>query len=120
MLEPTTRLVFFGIICEAEACLFEGPDDKLLKLEVRHPAAITSGGFSFVNLDRLAGMFTSMSVAVAPASLYTYYMYKHITKFRRTEVRVKAAMIAVQRGQGLWDECCTWREVRHRMNGGSW
>ena len=29
-------------------------------------------------------------------------------------------MIAVQKGQGLWDEIRTWREVRHRMNGVSW
>ena len=61
-----------------------------------------------------------MSVAVPPASLYTYHMYKHIAKFCRTGGRVKSAMIAVQKGRGLSDELHTWREVRHRMNGASW
>ena len=61
-----------------------------------------------------------MSVAVPPASLYTYHMYKHIAKFRRTGGRVKAVMIAVQKGRGLSDELRTWREVSHPMNGASW
>ena len=73
-----------------------------------------------MDLERLAGKCTSMSVAVPPASLYTYHMYKHIAKFRRTGGRVKAAMIAVQKGRGLSDEFHTGREVRHRMNGASW
>ena len=47
-------------------------------------------------------------------------MYKHIAKFRRTGNIVKTVMIAVQKGRGLSDELCTWREVRHRMNGASW
>ena len=92
----------------------------MLKLEVFLTAAITCGWISFVDLERLAGKCTSMPVTVPPASLYTYHMYKHITKFRRTESRVKAAMIAVQKGRDLWDEFHTWREVRHRMNGASW
>ena len=120
VLEPTTRLVFLGIICDTEARRFEVPEGKLLKLEVILTAAITSGWISFVDLERLAGKCTSMSVAVPPASLYTYHMYKHIAKFRRTGGRVKAAMIAVQKGRGLSDELHTWREVRHRMNGASW
>ena len=120
VLEPTTRLVFLGIICDTEARRFEVPEGKLLKLEVIITAAITSGWISFVDLERLAGKCTSMSVAVPPASLYTYHMYKHIAKFRRTGGRVKAAMIAVQKGRGLSDELHTWREVRHRMNGASW
>ena len=61
-----------------------------------------------------------MSVAVPPATLYTYHMYKHIAKFRCTGGRVKAAMIAVQKGRGLSDELHKWREVRLRMNGASW
>ena len=119
VVEPTTRLVFLGIICDTEARRFEVPEGKLLKLEVILTAAITSGWISFVDLERLAGTCTSMSVAVPPASLYTYHMYKHIAKFRRTGGRVKAAMIAVQKGRGLSDELHTWREVRHRMNGAS-
>ena len=120
VLEPTTRLVFLGIICDTEARRFEVPEGKLLKLEVILTAAITSGWISFVDLERLAGKCTSMSVAVPPASLYTHHMYKHIAKFRRTGGRVKAAMIAVQKSRGLSDELHTWREVRHRMNGASW
>ena len=108
VLEPTTWLVFLGIIYDTEARCFEVPEDKLLKLEVVLTTAITSGLISFVNIERMVGKYTSMSVAVPPASLYTYHMYKHIAKFRRTEGRVKAAMIAVQKGRGLWDEFCTW------------
>ena len=107
-------------ICGTEARRFEVLEGKLLKLEVLLTAAITSGWIPFVDLERLAGKCTSMSVAVPPASLYTYHMYKHIAKFRRTEGRVKAAMIAVQKGRGLSDEFHTWREVRHRINEASW
>ena len=84
VLEPTTRLVFLDIICDIEARRFEVPEGKLLKLEVLLTAASTSGWISFVDLERLAGKCTSMSVAVLPASLYTYHMYEHIAKFRRT------------------------------------
>ena len=99
---------------------FEVPEGKLLKLEVLLTAAITSGRISFVNLERLAGKCKSTSVAIPPASVYTYQMYKHIAKFRRMGDRVKAAMITVQKGRGLSDEFHTWREVRHRINGASW
>ena len=78
VLEPTTRLVFLGIICDTEARRFEVLEDKLLKLEVIITTAITSGWISFVDLECLAGKCTSMSVTVPPASLYTYHMYKHI------------------------------------------
>ena len=60
---------------------FEVPEGKLLKLEVLLTAAITSGRISFVNLERLAGKCKSTSVAIPPASVYTYQMYKHIAKF---------------------------------------
>ena len=115
-----TRLVFLGIICDTEVRRYDVPENKLLKLEVILTAAITSGWISLVDLERLAGKCTGMFVAVPPASLYTYHMYKHIAKFRRTVGRVKAAMIAVQKSRGLWGKFCTWREVRHRMNGASW
>ena len=104
--------MFLGIICDTEARRIEVPEDKLLKLEVILTAAVTSRWISFVDFERLAGKCTSISVAVPPASLYTYHTYKHIAKFRHTRGRVKAAMIAVQKGRGLWDEFCTWREVR--------
>ena len=109
-----------GIVYDTEARRFKVSEDKLLKLEIILTAAITSGRISFVDLECLAGKCTSMSVAVSPASLYTYHMYKHIAKFRRTGGRTKEDMIAVQKGRGLSDEFCAWREVRHRMNGASW
>ena len=120
MPEPTTRPVFLGIIFDTEARRFKVPEDKLLKLKVMLTTAITSGRISFLDLERLAGKCTSMFVAVPPASLYMYHMYKHIAKFRRTGGRVKAVMIAVQKGRGLRDESDSWRELRHRMNGVSW
>ena len=119
VLEPTTQLVFLSTICDTKA-RFEVSEGKVLKLEVILTEAIPSGWISFVDLERLAGKCTSMSVAVPPPSLYAYHMYKHIAKFRRTGGRVKAAMIAVEKGWGLSDELHTWREVRHRMNGASW
>lgn len=33
-IDPTTPLVFLGIICDFMACRFEAPEDKLEKLEV--------------------------------------------------------------------------------------
>ena len=107
VLEPTTRLLFLGITCDIEGRRFEFPKDKLLKLEVILTVVITSGLISFVDHGRLAGKCTSMSAAVPPASLYTNQMYKHIAKFRRTERRVKTAMIAVQKGRDLSDVFCT-------------
>ena len=104
VLEPTTRLVFLGIMLDTKARRFEVPEEKLLKLELVLTAAITSGWISFMDLERLAGKCTSMSVAVPLASLYTYHMYKHITEFRRTGGKVRAAMIVVQKGRGLSDE----------------
>ena len=73
-----------------------------------------------MDLESLAGKCASMSVAVPSASLYTYHMYKHVAKLCRTGGGGRAAMIAVQKGRGLSDEFCTWREVRHYMNGASW
>ena len=107
VLEPTTRLVFLGIICDAEARRFEVPEDKLLKLEAILTAANTSGWISFVDLEHLSEKRTGMSVAVPPASLYTYHTYKYTAKFRRTGGRVNAAIIVVQKGRGLSDEFCT-------------
>lgn len=39
-LEPTTRIVFLGIICDSAQCRFEVPADKLDKLEVIHRGRI--------------------------------------------------------------------------------
>lgn len=36
ILEPTTRIVFLGIICDSTQCRFEVPADKLDKLEAIH------------------------------------------------------------------------------------
>ena len=46
VLEPTTRLVFLGIICDTEARCFKVPEGKLLKLEVLLTAAIMGGFLS--------------------------------------------------------------------------
>ena len=101
VLKPTTRLVVLGIICDTETHRFKILEDNLLNLEVILMAAITSGWTSFVDLERLARKCTSVSVAVPLASLYTYHMYKHILTFCRMGGRLKAAMIAVQKGRGL-------------------
>ena len=74
MLEPTTRLVFLGIIRDTEARRSEVLEDKLLKVEVILTAAITSGRIYFVDLEGLAGKCTIMSVSVPFSSLYTYHM----------------------------------------------
>ena len=71
VVEPTVRLVFSGIIFDTEARRFDVPEDKLLKSEVILTVAITSGWISFVDLERLAGKCTSMSVTVPPVNLYT-------------------------------------------------
>ena len=85
VLEPTTRLLFWDIICDTEARLFEVPGDKLLKLEVILTTAITSGWISFVDLERLAGKCTNISVGVPPAS-HVPYVQTQIAKFQPTRV----------------------------------
>ena len=91
-----------GIICDTETHRFKILEDNFLPdLEVILMAAITSGWTPFMDLERLARKCTSVSVAVPLASLYTYHMYKHILTFCRMGGRLKAAMIAVQKGRGL-------------------
>jgi len=67
-IDPTTRLVFLGIICDSVACRFEAPEDKLEKLEVILTEAVTSGAITFRMLEKLAGKCTSLSVAVPVAA----------------------------------------------------
>ena len=70
-LAPSTRLVYLGVICDSQALRFEVPADKLDKLETLLRHVIHHGWISFVNLEKLAGECTSISVAVPLASLYT-------------------------------------------------
>lgn len=61
-LEPTTRLVFLGIICDSVRCRFEVPEDKLDKLEAILEEAAASGVITFRMLEKLAGKCTSLWV----------------------------------------------------------
>ena len=66
----------------------------------------------------MAGKCTSVSVAVPPASLYTYHMYKKISQCQRalySSTRIPVAPIS-----GLYSEMELWLYVRSRMNGASW
>lgn len=119
-LEPTTRLVFLGILCASAQCRFEVPEEKLEKLEVILTDALTTGGITFRMLEKLAGKCTSMSVAVPVAALYTHHMYKHIALFLRTGGRKRNTDIDVAKNGGLRFEMSRWLEVRKPFNGASW
>ena len=119
-IDPTTRLVFLGIICDSVACRFEAPEDKLEKLEVILTEAVTSGAITFRMLEKLAGKCTSLSVAVPVAALYTHHMYRQIAIFQRTGRRKKSMEIDIPKNGGLMFELTKWLEVRQRFNGASW
>eukprot|EP00904_Undaria_pinnatifida_P011838 jgi/Undpi1/7785/HiC_scaffold_23.g10258.m1 len=118
-IDPTTRLVFLGIICDTVACRFEAPQDKLEKLEVILTETVTSGAITFRTLEKLAGKCTSLSVAVPVAALYTHHMYRQIAKFQRTGGRKKSMEIDIPKNSGLMFELTKWLEVRQRFNGAS-
>ena len=119
-LAPSTRRVYLGVICDSQTRRFEIPTDKLDKLEALIRQAIDNAWISFVNLENLAGKCTSMSVAVPPASLYTYHMYRQIARFRRTGGSSILARVNVPPNGGLRYEMEQWLAVRKRMNGASW
>ena len=119
-LQPTTRLIFLGVVCDTALRRFEVPESKLTKLELLLNGALQDGWISFPNLEKLAGKCTSMSVAVPPASLYTYHMYKQIAQFQRTGGSSLFAKIKVTANSGLRSEMELWLDVRARMNGASW
>ena len=71
-------------------------------------------------LEKLAGECTSRSIAVPPASLYTYHMYHLIARFRRTGGSSIPARVNVPGSGGLRYEIEQWISVRKHMNGASW
>ena len=119
-LASSTRRVFLGVICDSKTRHFEVPADTLDKLEALLRQAIHNAWISFVNLEKLAGECTSMSVAVPPASLYTYHMYHQIARFRRTGGSSILARVNVPPNGGLRYEMEQWLAVWKRMNGSSW
>ena len=116
-LEPTIDLVFLGVGCDTAQRRFYVPEDKLRKLEAILRDAIDSRSISFSQLEKLAGMCTSMSVAVPPASLYTHHMYRQIAAFNRSGGLKNLQSIAVSKLNGLRFEMERWSEVRSRLNG---
>ena len=119
-LAPPTRRVYLGVICDSQTRRVGVPADKLDRLEALFRHAIHNAWISFVNLEKLAGKCTSMSVAVPPASLYTYHMYHQIARFRRTRGSSILARVNVPPNGGLRYEMEQWLAVRKRMNGASW
>ena len=67
-----TRLVFLGNIGDSVECRFEAPEDKLEKLEVIRTEEINSGIIMRRVLAKLAGKYTSLSVAVPVVAPYTH------------------------------------------------
>ena len=120
VLTPTMRLVFLGVVCGSVLKRFKVPQDKLDKLEVIPHRATDDKSITFAMLEKLAGKYTCMSVAVPPAALYAHYMYRAIGDFRRSGGTRKNTEIAVEPNSGLRFEIDRWLEIRRSMNGSSW
>ena len=120
VLNPTTSLVYLGIVCDSAKCRFEVPEDKLVKLETLITAAIDASSITFAELEKVAGKCTSMTVAVPAASLYTFHMYKQIGHLQRTGKSRVSATVKVAPNGSLRAEFDRWLEVRARMNGATW
>ena len=114
------RLVFLGVGCDTAQRRFYVPEDKLRKLEAILRDAIDSRSISFSQLEKLTGKCMSMSVAAAPASLYTHHMYRQVAAFKRSGGRNNLSSIAVSERSGLRLEMERWLEVRTRLNGAPW
>ena len=99
--EPTTDRIFLGVGCDTAQRNFYVPEDKLRKLEAILRDAIDNRSTSLSQLKKLAGKYTSMSVAVPPASLYTHHMYRQIAVIKRSENRKHLSSIAVSEGRSL-------------------
>ena len=94
-LEPTADLGFLDVGCDTTQRRFYLPEDKLRKLEAILRDATDSRSISFSQLEKLAGKCTSMSVAVAPASLYSHHRYRQIAVIKRSGGRNILSSIAV-------------------------
>ena len=119
-LEPSTDLVFLVVGCDTAQRRFYVPEYKLRKLEAILRNIIDNRSISFSQLEKLAGKYTSISVAVPPASLYTHHMYRQIAAFKRPGGRKNLSSIAVSKRSGLGFEMERWLEVRSRLNGAPW
>ena len=65
----TKHLIFLGIVCDTARRRFDVPESKLDKLGLQLNNALNDDWISPTNLEKLAGKYTSMSVAVPAASL---------------------------------------------------
>lgn len=120
VLQPTTRLVYLGIVCDSARRRFEVPEENLVKLETLITTAINTKSISFAVLEKVAGKCASMTVAVPAASLYTFNMYTQIGHLQRTGKSRVSATVKVAPNGGLRAEFDKWLEVRARMNGATW
>ena len=111
-LEPTTDPISLGVGCDTAQRRLYVPEDKLLELEAILLEAIDSRGISFSELEKLAGKCTSMSVAVAPPSLYAHGVYR-----QGMYSSVSEAIESYHRSQHRTAE---WLVVRTRLNGAPW
>lgn len=80
--QTTTRLIFLGSVCDTALRRFEVLESKQENLEALLENDVDDDWTSATNLEKLTGKCTSMSVAVPPASLYTYHMYKKVTQYQ--------------------------------------
>ena len=75
-LEPTTGPISLGAVCDTAQRRLYVPEDRLLKLETILSEAMYRRSILFRLIDKLAGKWTSMSVAVQLASRYAHHMYR--------------------------------------------
>jgi len=81
--EPATCLILLGIVCNTAQRRFEVPESELENFDALLINALDGGWISPINLEKLAGKCTSMSVAVLTASLYTYHLHRKIAQYQR-------------------------------------
>ena len=81
---PTRLEQYLGILCDLDTATFRVPPDKLDKLQQLVTVALDGEGTSFRTLQRIAGKFMSMTVAIRPASLWTRAMFSTLAALEKS------------------------------------
>ena len=79
ILISTTRLVYFGIVCDSVLCQFEVLEDNIPKLEATYQGSVRDGSHRFAMLEKVAKTCTSMALVVPAAdlSVHRFTFWEH-------------------------------------------
>ncbi|CAB1111875.1 unnamed protein product [Ectocarpus sp. CCAP 1310/34] len=84
---PVTALQYLGIICDPETMTFQITQESLDKPHDFLQTALADGCVSYRTLQRVAGKYMNMTVAIRPASVWTHAMFAVLPAMDKTNQR---------------------------------